>query len=308
MTSSATDSSTILETQTERNLRAQRESWAEIAERSTNISNREFPHEPPKRILLFGVGSSHYAARLTAYAIQRDRIRLRTPVVACSSMDIGSEVMPQKGDWVYGFTHRGGTAVTRNALEICDRVGAFPIVVCGKGAAVPETARLALETVEIETVEPHTISVTGAICAATCQILGSKCAEEWDALKFAPTPDLDTLRRRAGKGPSVILGEHEGEWLAREGALKLMEMAKLPVRAFGSEEFFHGPKFSVNPEDSIWHVSVSKDPRQAEITPAYRVNVTGGSPLAFMPALLELQWLALAVALNRDVNPDLIGK
>ncbi len=297
-----------LETQVERNLRAQRESWSEIAERCTSISNREFPHEPPKRLLMFGVGSSHYAARLAAYAIQRDRVRLRTPVRACTSTDIGSEVMPQKGDWVYAFTHRGTSAATRQALEICERNGAFPIAVCGKGATPPEVARLVLETVELETVEPHTISVTGAVCAVTSQILGPKCVEEWDALKFLPSPDLELLRRRAGQGPSVILGEHEGEWLAREGALKLMEMAKLPVRAFSSEEYFHGPHFSELPNSPIWHVSTQKDPRQEEIQAAYRISVSGGSPLAWVPALLELQWLALAVALNRDINPDLIGK
>lgn len=35
------------------------------------------------------------------------------------------------------------------------------------------------------------------------------------------------------------------------------------------------------------------------------LDIYGGSPLAWVPALIELQWLALAVALNRGVNPDL---
>ena len=102
-----------------------------------------------------------------------------------------------------------------------------------------------------------------------------------------------------------MLGEWEGEWLAREGALKLMEMARLPVRAFGSEEYFHGPRYSRGPKDKIWHVAHQKDKRAPEIEASHQVGMFGASPLAWVPALVELQWMALAVALNRGVDPDL---
>ena len=84
-----------------------------------------------------------------------------------------------------------------------------------------------------------------------------------------------------------------------------MEMARLPVRAYGSEEFFHGPMFAATKDDPIWHISLPKDPRNTEIKSAYQVGVFGSSPLAWMPALLELQWMSLAVALNLGVDPDL---
>jgi hypothetical protein len=155
-----------------------------------------------------------------------------------------------------------------------------------------------------EVVEPHTASVTGAICAVTTLLIGQKAAEEWDALRSLPHPDLENLRRKVGNGPTLLLGEWEGEWLAREGALKLMEMAKLRPRAFGTEEWFHGPKYSLKPDDSIWHVALAKDARTPEFSPAHRITVFGSSPLAWMPALIELQWMSLAVSLNIGADPD----
>src|ERR1019366_4997320 len=144
---------------------------------------------------------------------------------------------------------------------------------------------------ELEKVEPHTISLTAAVCAVTTLLSGAKAAEEWEALRSIGDPDLENVKNRAGKGPTLLIGEWEGEWLAREGALKLMEMARLPVRAFGSEEFFHGPKYSVKAGSPIWHVSMPKDPRELDLTgdwqPAHRISVFGPSSLAWMPALVE---------------------
>jgi fructoselysine-6-P-deglycase FrlB-like protein len=291
----------------EQTMRSQRESWREISERVSKLGTTEFPHEPAKRIVLFGVGSSHHAARLTAFALLRDKLRLRVPVIACSSNSIGNDVIPQKGDWVFAFSHRGGTPVTRQALKVCDQVGAFPVLVCGKGAPGArevESARMVLETVEMERVEPHTASVTGAICAVTSLLMGAKAVEEWDALRSIGNPDLEYFRIKAGEGPTAIVGEWEAEWIAREGALKFMEMARLPVRAYGTEEYFHGPRQSLGELERLWHVSLAKDARNDDLKPDYRIGVFGASPLAWIPALVELQWLALATAFNRGIDPD----
>ncbi len=289
----------------ERTLRGQREHWQEITERVARIPSHELPPEAPKRILLFGLGSSHFAARLTAFALMRDRSRPRIPTVACSSLGIGNEVVPTKGDWAFAFSHRGTSQATLQAIEACDRAGAFTFMVCGQGVQASERVRFTLPTTPLEEVEPHTASMTGAICAVTTLLIGAKAVEEWDALRSIGDPDLDVFCRRAGKGPEILLGEWEGEWLAREGALKMMEMARLPVRAFGSEEFFHGPRFSAKEEDAIWHVALAKDPRADQIRAQHRIAVIGSSPLAWVPALVELQWLALAVATNLGVDPDL---
>ncbi len=293
----------------EETLSAQRDHWKLICERALSISHRDLPPEAPRRILLFGVGSSHYAAKLTAFAMIRDHFRQRVPVVSCASQEIGVEVIPQKGDFAIAFSHRGRTEITREAMEICSRAGAFVIQVSGENAAEAPATRLLITTTPQEKVEPHTASVTGAVCAVTTLILGTRAAEEWEALRSLGNPDLDRMRMKAGTGPTILLGEWEGEWLAHEGALKLMEMAKLPVRSYGSEEFFHGPHTALTSEDRVWHIALPEDPRAAQIAqlrPAHRIGVMASSPLAWMPALVELQWLALATALNRGVDPDAV--
>lgn len=297
------ESVTNSNTKVEEALRGQKDAWREISTRMVDVAN-QFPIDQPKRILIFGVGSSHFAARLSALSLQREKNRKRIPVIACQSNAIGSEVHPLKGDWAFGISHRGKTGATLRALEICERAGALNAMVCGKGVDTPESVRFALETVPLETVEPHTISVTSAICALTSFFLGAQAQEEWDAIGSIGVPDLSVHRSRAGEGPTILIGEWEGEWIAKEGALKLMEMAQLPVRSFGTEEFFHGPRFSSTPEDRIWYVSMPNDPREKEVKADYTINVFGKSPLAWVPALLEMQWLALATAINRDVNPD----
>jgi len=306
MTDSDRDETEAPQTGVEQALRGQRDWWRQVVSRTSQYGARDLPREAPKRIFLFGVGSSYFAAKLCGFAILRDKTRVRIPVISCPSLAIGKEFFPTRGDWAFGFTHRGKTPSTLMALQHCRREGAFTVLVSAKGVSLPADFQdLILETCEPEKIEPHTVAVTSAICAVTTLLLPARAAEEWDALTSVGDPPLELMRKRAGKGPEVLIGEWEAEWLAREGALKLMEMAKVPARAFGSEEFFHGPKWSV--KGGIWHVRMPEDLRMDEIAalkPSHSIDIYGGSALAWVPALVELQWLALATALNLGVNPD----
>src|SRR4051812_21539411 len=150
----------------EESLREQPRQWREIS-RKASESLIELPIEPAKRILLFGVGSSHFAARLTALALQKGQRLPRAQLTACSSMSIlGGEVKAERGDWAFAFSHRGRTGATLQALDQCQQAGAFGILVAGQGAP-NEVARQHLATTPLEKVEPHTMSVTGAIAAVT---------------------------------------------------------------------------------------------------------------------------------------------
>jgi hypothetical protein len=149
--------------------------------------------------------------------------------------------------------------------------------------------------------------MTSAICAVTTHFLGAKAREEWEMFGAIGFPAVEIMQKRVGKGPVVVVGEWEGETLAREAALKLMEMARVPARAFGTEEFFHGPRHSVGPDDPIWQVVHARDSRATELKGAYRFNINGSTPLAWVPTLIELQLAALAVAANLGVDPDLMS-
>lgn len=285
-------------------LRSQRESWREIAARVACIDSGELSPEPPRRVLLFGLGSSHYVARLVVHTLIRDRNSPRVPLLACTALAIGTEVVPQPGDWAVGLSHRGRNKLTLDALEICARSGAFTILVSAQGVAEPERADLILEAGPLEKCEPHSIAITGAVCAATTLLLGAQAAAEWNALSQMDDPNLQQCAETVGSGPTIILGEHVAEWVAKEGALKFIEVCRTPVRAYGSEEFFHGTSWMLTPEDRTWHVSLPNDPRNSTILADKRLPVSGDTPLAWVPALVQLQWYALALALNLGVDPD----
>src|SRR4051812_6335223 len=123
-------------------LQSQVSAWREVCARIAAISNREFPSEAPKRILVFGLGTSFHAAKLIAYSLVRDKSRPRLPVIACSSMAIGTELIPQRGDWAFAISHRGRSAATLQAILACQRAGVFTVLVSGKGVPMREGAQL----------------------------------------------------------------------------------------------------------------------------------------------------------------------
>ncbi len=298
--------------QVEQTLLAQKSEWLQIAKRTMLETISEIPHETPRRIFLFGVGSSHFAAQLTGSALLRSWYRAKSQVVACQSLDVGTRVFPSKGDWCLAFTHRGKTPATLKALQFCEKMGAYTLLITGQleGYEVPPFVKLHMQSSTAETVEPHTKSVTGAICAATTLMLGSEVQDEWNRLGEELNPDLAQCRERIGRSapPTWILGEYEGEWLAREISLKIMEMAFVQSKAFGTEEFFHGPRYSHLAEDTLWHFSTETDARNADLSPSLRIAVDTQSPVSFITSLVEAQWLTLAVALNKGVDPDSAGK
>jgi fructoselysine-6-P-deglycase FrlB-like protein len=284
----------------EESLRSQKGIWKDIL---GNPSELALPFQNPKRIVLFGIGSSFHAAKLTSYVFNRFKSSVRCPVFAFPSQAVGVEFIPQKGDWAFGFSHRGKTPHTVSALQKFRSAGALPILVAGQQAESLDPIDSILRTTPPERCEPHSYSVTGAICALTSLILGPEISKEWEKLAGESDPDLEECKKQAGKGPKLVLGEWEGEWVAREGALKLMEVAKIPVRAFGTEEYFHGPRLSVQTSDSIWWVKGTNDDRAKKLN-TLKIEMKDDSPLGWVNSLVQLQWLSLATAINLGVNPD----
>jgi fructoselysine-6-P-deglycase FrlB-like protein len=298
----------------EETLSRQKSIWPEIAVRAQAAAS-SLPKGKPGRIVLLGIGSSFFAAKLASFPLIRELAQAGHPyagceVVACSSMAVGHELFPRATDWVFAFTHRGGTVATLHAIAEFDRAGAFTMAVTGAGAPKPAHASAHLPTSPMERCEPHTVSVTGAICAVTTLLLGDKAREEWFALSREADPKLADLAARAGQGPTIGIGEWEAEWLARETALKLMEMGRLGVRAFGTEEYFHGPKLARQAGDRFWFVGHATDLRaqdvRLQLKPAHAVAVDARL-FGWVSALVELQWLSLAVARNLGVQPDGLG-
>jgi len=309
-------------TEVEKALRRQGDVWREITERG-NAVRELLPTTLPRRVIIFGVGSSHYAARLAVAELARgtrESHELRSPpVVAAFSTEIGQTVMPEAGDWAIAITHRGSTEATNSALRRAQQRGAVTIQVSAQGVTCPHWSQALLETSERETCEPHTKSMTGAICAVT-NLVQPKLAQYW--LERAKAYDPDALMREAKAAqekvarhaPVLLLGEGAGEWIAREAGLKVMEMAHVPVRVFNTEEYRHGPWYSTVANDRTWITGSQDSIDSGAVLKAYdgpldesMMEIFGYDPavaLDWLKPLAALQWRALALALSLDVNPD----
>lgn len=270
----------------EETLRIQRAAIKETALRALEVEEPK----TPRSVLLFGLGSSRHAAHLTAETLLCAGYQV--PVRACSPLSIGHDAYVSPGDLAIGFSHRGTNKMVHAALDACRKAGAAAVLVSAEGTGGQ------LCSGPLERCEPHTVAVTGAVCAATSWL--TRRPELWKPVweKSDPAP-------QGKEPPTVLLGERAGEWVAREAALKLAEMAHLPVRVYGSEEWFHGPSWIRSKDDRVWYVQTPGDARSGDIKSdrTFAAQPADG-PAGWANALIELQWLALALAESRGVDPD----
>ena len=199
--------------------------------------------KPPKgrKIFFVGVGTNHHAARIAAWLWSGAGFDAR----AVHAYDfVARPYRLSKGDLGVFLSHRGGTkSYTVRAEAMARRAGADTVAVCASGAIWKGPGRR-LETGELED--------TGAFSKSFTTTMA------W-LLRWAGKPALLAPFARAGAslnwGPDspkvaadadlVLLGDGVREWVACETALKLLETAHLRVRAYGLEEFLHGPHISV---------------------------------------------------------------
>lgn len=279
----------------EKALRSQKGAWRELALRIGRIRPSDLPQTPPKRVLLFGVGSSLHAAALSLYCLKRDRGHPRPSIEACSSTELGHGVWPGSGDWAIAISHRGTSEATLKALELARLRGAYTMLVGCKGVDAPAGVDFILETCTREEVEPHTVSLTSAVCAITGLLGGPRFQDRWVRMANDPDPS-GMVGDQAVPFPTAILGEWEGEWLAREAALKIAEMAGVAVRSYPSEQYFHGPRAALGERDSLWWINSPGDGRAKDLTEltseSSRVDLADPTDAlaAWVPGLVELQW------------------
>ncbi len=301
---------------------AQKRNWSRLANRVLKSGlPQELPPRPPSRILLLGEGRGLCSAKLLALSLRREMMRKGgrqiPPVLACASVQMGFEVFPDKYDWVFALSHDDSTEVTLRAFEKCDKAGAFTVWVTADEDQKPEFGRLQVVVGEPGDKPGKTlqrgVDIISPICAVSTLLLGSQAVEIWSALSSSKNPPLEGLQSRIQAPPTVVLGEWEGEWIAREIALELNEVAGVRVPAYSSEEYYHGPHFvssHLEPRlasksesgtesiDSIWYVSVPGDVRESQFSPIYRVKALENQLFSWVPALVELQWLTFALALH----------
>lgn len=194
-----------------------------------------------RRVHFVGVGSSFHAAQISKFMWRRF---VSAHAFAEHSFDFVREPQPVgKDDVVVLFSHRATKSFTVEAAAKAREAGAATVAVTGLGAKWSEKVDHRLDSCELEDTGAFTKSLTTTLA--------------WIARWVGAPPLLDGLRRaceHVSDGPAfptlasdsdvVLVGDLEGEWVAREAALKLQEAAYLRARPFGLEEFLHGPQIS----------------------------------------------------------------
>ena len=263
--------------------------------------------KPPKgrKIFFVGVGTNHHAAQLAAWLWSGAGFDAR----AVHAYDfVARPYRLGRGDLGVFLSHRGGSkSYTVVAEAMARRAGATTVAVCGAGAVWKGPTRR-LETCALEDTGAYTKSFTTTMA--------------W-LLRWAGKPSLLAPLRALPKsmswGPEfpavrrdmdlVFLGDGLREWVAKEGALKLLEAAHLRVRAYGLEEFLHGPHISVG-EGAV--VVGFATPGEKRWDAARRWLATTGVPFLKVESA---DWLAQVVWAQRftvsacrslGIGPDLL--
>lgn len=311
----------LTEFQVEKNIRAQPRITAELVLPAVEVATsiRDQLHSGKwKRLVLIGLGSSHHVAEIAGsflrshYGTYKQAENSSLQIISHHSLFLDA---CSNTDLVIAVTHRGGSAPTRVALEKAKAAGAETIVVCAKGAPAYACANHIWRTCDGEIIEPHTLALSSAIAVILASILGTDFARRWAeethylekliAILFSELPSQNL------KSPRWILGEGINEPLAKEWALKIMEMTGEVPLAMSTEAFFHGPQFALKKTDVVGYLYSEEDARANSVQnlPQEKVILqnTGKDShldLGFLETLIRIQHAAFALAVSNKINPD----
>jgi len=259
-----------------------------------------------KTLFLVGTGTNHHAAQLARWFWPRAPFSVQ----AWSSFDFSRlPARPGPGDVVAILSHRGTKRFSLLALERAQAAGARVALLTAEGAPAPKGVAV-VSTCAAEETGAYTKSLTTTLaCLARwtgSRALTAALVRQAGRLDYGPA-----LPRLSAGADVVLVGDGPGEWAARETALKLFETAHLPVRAFGLEEFLHGPRLSLGRRSMVVGFSRAQEPRWAAARQYLRaVGVrflevrAPASAAGWLPQLYWGQRLALTTARALRVDPD----
>ena len=266
--------------------------------------------------VILGSGSSFNAGLLA-------RLYLETLAALPAHVDPASEAFQHRvpgRPLAIGFSHSGSSADVRAALKRAKRQGCRTLVVTNiEGSPLTREADAALVTgAGVERAIPSTKGFTALVAASLllaayrADSLKSSASAVRRAARVVENADVvdDIVERVASSKTVVFLGEGLFYPVARDAALKLLEVTYIPALAYPPDEFRHGPIALAEPGVAI--VALARPPRAvAEAARASGASVLELPTSAKVPRLVrplvravELQLLAHAVGLRlgRDVD------
>jgi fructoselysine-6-P-deglycase FrlB-like protein len=203
-----------------------------------------------RRLLLIGMGASHYANRIVEPLYRR----LGIDAWACTAADLMHTPPPTMRQTAILVSQSGESG---EILELLKRQAAgedrFGMTLdpsstlgrtlpCLAGAGGPEVAFAATRS----------LVVTLALHAALFAALGHADDGSIDSLQHPVIPPLDdALGALAGKTTIVFAGRGVFRGIAEAGSLMLMELARIPAFGFEIGQFRHGPLELLVPEIGV---------------------------------------------------------
>lgn len=152
-----------------------------------------------------------------------------------------------------------------------------------------------------------TFSASLVAMLSLVRALGGKLPEFWfdpewvkTGLSFAALHSPALLE----KAPLVVLGRGYAYPIALETALKLMECALLPAKAYSSADFEHGPKALAGPDAALLRVNSISAPADLPSLQVDWPNFDIPAEIAAIPQAIVGQCLALELARLRNFDPD----
>ncbi|MBI4371325.1 MAG: SIS domain-containing protein [Elusimicrobia bacterium] len=261
---------------------------------------------PPRgrRAFLVGVGTNHHAARIAAWLWSRAGLDAR----AVHSFDfVTRPCRLSRGDLGIFLSHRGTKSYTVKAEALARRAGAETVILTGAGSPWKPTPRR-LETGPMEDTGAFTQSFT-ATMAWLCRWAGAPALlAPFRRLKqsLAWGPPFPRVRPETDL---ILLGDGPREWVAREIALKLQEAAYLRCRAFGLEEFLHGPRVSAGPGSLVVGFSSPREKRWQALRRYLKeveVPLVEAKNEDWLAQIVWGQRLTLATCRRLGIDPDLL--
>ncbi|MEK7383586.1 MAG: hypothetical protein AAB262_09930 [Elusimicrobiota bacterium] len=261
---------------------------------------------PPKRrrSFLVGVGTNHHAARIAAW-LWRDA---GFDAQAWHSFDFVLQPPPLRSDDLGIFlSHRGGKSYTLQAEESARRAGVETAILTGAGSpwrAVPRR----IETGPMENTGAFTQSFSTTMAwllrwpgkpALLRPFKKMRAGLRWGPPFPVVRPDTDL----------VLLGDGPREWVGRETALKIQETAYVRARAFGLEEFLHGPHLSVGRGSLTVGFSSRRQPRWKSVRrylTTIQIPFVEVSSENWLAQVLWAQRFTLETCRRLGIDPDLL--
>ncbi|HEY1222766.1 MAG TPA: glutamine--fructose-6-phosphate transaminase (isomerizing), partial [Acidimicrobiales bacterium] len=253
-----------------------------------------------KRVVLVAAGTSHHAALVAKYAIERwarlsvevdisSEYRYRDPIVEIGTLVIGvsqsgetidtiqaTREAQRRGARVVAVSNIVDSSLAREADAVIYTRAGLEVSVASTKAFVAQVAALellALRLAQLRTTlpPPEIDALFLGLNAVSAQV--AKALERRDHVK-------DVAKQLMGSHDFFFLGRHVGYPTAMEGALKLKELTYLHAEGYPAGELKHGPLALIEP--GVVVVAVATDPAMHEkiLSNLAEVKARGASVVA----------------------------